>query len=627
MLDPQEEDVSSQSRERRRKGSSKNAGKVPKVKIERHYIPMVDPDESPTLHDAERERDRAERERERLERDRERERERERERMVSTPVSALEEDDHSRDDHLDEEQDDDLGSVREEMDETIFEDQGPQQFAAEILGTSVAGMGVLRPQASVESDEHDEEVVRLRQRATKKLSKQDRAGSLTPRYPSSFHASGQQAPSQSQLTPSPSPLGAWHQSAANTSTGSLSSVASSSLGVPPSTKKRLSSPSIRKSFNDIFRNSLVSQSNSSPSLLATSPTRTLSAQSIPIRSPSPPGHPQPGLLSPNALGMTHYFHPPPPLPTPPAGPASMTGQSHYFQVLSPTGPASSSSNQVLGSSPTSSYTNLPVASPPQGSSYMLSSSVASSSYMSSAQALHHHPPAASDPYQVTVRETSEAVKDRDPTTGCKMINHYMLIGDLGRGVHGKVKLAQDVNTQMFYVSTSPLPFFFFFFFKAIPWTFSSFLLRLLKYKIEKQQAIKIVKKQKRKRFGHRNTGPEAGVAQIQREIAVLKKCEHPHVVRLYEVIDDPGIDSVFLGTWWTESFSWQVNSSEPNANLNAAQQFSSTWKVARFPGRTRLEIPSCLRACSGPFSGTPSWVLNIVSLSLFFLHFVIVLVC
>ena len=34
---------------------------------------------------------------------------------------------------------------------------------------------------------------------------------------------------------------------------------------------------------------------------------------------------------------------------------------------------------------------------------------------------------------------------------------------------------------------------------------------------------------------------------VRREIAILKKLDHPNVVRLYEVLDDPQEDELILG--------------------------------------------------------------------------------
>jgi hypothetical protein len=41
----------------------------------------------------------------------------------------------------------------------------------------------------------------------------------------------------------------------------------------------------------------------------------------------------------------------------------------------------------------------------------------------------------------------------------------------------------------------------------------------------------------------------ASEQKIQREIAILKKCVHPHVVMLREVIDDPASRKIYMGKW------------------------------------------------------------------------------
>jgi serine/threonine protein kinase len=43
-------------------------------------------------------------------------------------------------------------------------------------------------------------------------------------------------------------------------------------------------------------------------------------------------------------------------------------------------------------------------------------------------------------------------KNYDPETGHKLINNFMILKEIGRGVHGKVKLAQDKNSGEFVVS-------------------------------------------------------------------------------------------------------------------------------------------------------------------------------
>ncbi|KAK3838100.1 MAG: kinase-like domain-containing protein [Linnemannia gamsii] len=105
-----------------------------------------------------------------------------------------------------------------------------------------------------------------------------------------------------------------------------------------------------------------------------------------------------------------------------------------------------------------------------------------------------------------VKETHKMMKDYDPMTGNKMINKYMVVRELGRGVHGKVKLCRDTTT-------------------------------------DELCAIKIVDKTTRRRLGRSQASNEQ---KIRREIAIMKKCIHPHVVRLIEVIDDPTARKIYL---------------------------------------------------------------------------------
>jgi serine/threonine protein kinase len=44
--------------------------------------------------------------------------------------------------------------------------------------------------------------------------------------------------------------------------------------------------------------------------------------------------------------------------------------------------------------------------------------------------------------------------------------------------------------------------------------------------------------------------------QIKREIAIMKKLRHPHVVRLYEIIDDRLREKIYIGAFFFTSFQW-----------------------------------------------------------------------
>jgi hypothetical protein len=45
-----------------------------------------------------------------------------------------------------------------------------------------------------------------------------------------------------------------------------------------------------------------------------------------------------------------------------------------------------------------------------------------------------------------VLTTNTMNKEYDPETGNKIINNFMIIKEIGRGMHGKVKLAEDLDT-------------------------------------------------------------------------------------------------------------------------------------------------------------------------------------
>ena len=104
------------------------------------------------------------------------------------------------------------------------------------------------------------------------------------------------------------------------------------------------------------------------------------------------------------------------------------------------------------------------------------------------------------------KETHLAEIERDPISGRKVVNQYEVIDELGRGVHGKVKLGRNLETGQFV-------------------------------------AIKIVERySKRPRLGKAGNHEE----KIKREIAILKKARHPNIVGLLEVIDDPDVKKVYI---------------------------------------------------------------------------------
>lgn len=105
------------------------------------------------------------------------------------------------------------------------------------------------------------------------------------------------------------------------------------------------------------------------------------------------------------------------------------------------------------------------------------------------------------------KETHTAEIEHDVYSGNKFINNYEVMGELGRGEHGKVKLGRNIERNSHLV------------------------------------AIKIVPRYSAKRRLGKLGAPED---RTKREVAILKKARHPNVVSLLEVIDDPNKNKVYL---------------------------------------------------------------------------------
>ena len=105
-----------------------------------------------------------------------------------------------------------------------------------------------------------------------------------------------------------------------------------------------------------------------------------------------------------------------------------------------------------------------------------------------------------------VLETNFLNKSVD-NIGQKKVNQYIVKKLIGRGTFGKVKIVVNSDTQA-------------------------------------QSAMKIINKVKLKRKVFAKD--KNAYTQIQLEVAVMKKMNHPNIVNLFEVIDDPVADKLYL---------------------------------------------------------------------------------
>jgi serine/threonine protein kinase len=122
----------------------------------------------------------------------------------------------------------------------------------------------------------------------------------------------------------------------------------------------------------------------------------------------------------------------------------------------------------------------------------------------------------------------------------RKINQYLRGDRIGKGQHGEVYLCTDEDANGHEMVKSVLQ-------------------KLHVHdNVSQPQALKVVKRNsprdkiKLLRRSHRqNTGDRPPLSStehsIRKEIAVMKKCRHANIVRLFEVIDDPQQDKIFLG--------------------------------------------------------------------------------
>eukprot|EP00698_Gefionella_okellyi_P016758 TRINITY_DN4816_c0_g1_i2.p1 TRINITY_DN4816_c0_g1~~TRINITY_DN4816_c0_g1_i2.p1 ORF type:complete len:403 (+),score=70.18 TRINITY_DN4816_c0_g1_i2:108-1316(+) len=109
--------------------------------------------------------------------------------------------------------------------------------------------------------------------------------------------------------------------------------------------------------------------------------------------------------------------------------------------------------------------------------------------------------------QIVPRTTTQVSEGLSPR-GLKQVNQYIFGDDLGSGAFSKVKLCTSTEDELEY-------------------------------------AVKMMNKSilARRRFG---LGQTSALDSVKREIAILKKLNHENVVRLYEIIDDPSSEKLYL---------------------------------------------------------------------------------
>uniref|UniRef100_A0A8B9QF51 calcium/calmodulin-dependent protein kinase n=1 Tax=Apteryx owenii TaxID=8824 RepID=A0A8B9QF51_APTOW len=108
---------------------------------------------------------------------------------------------------------------------------------------------------------------------------------------------------------------------------------------------------------------------------------------------------------------------------------------------------------------------------------------------------------------------------------CVQLNQYKLKDEIGKGSYGVVKLAYNEDDNTYYAMKV-----------------------LSKKKLMRQAGFpRRPPPRGAKAASEGCVQPKGPIEQVYQEIAILKKLDHPNVVKLVEVLDDPGEDHLYMG--------------------------------------------------------------------------------
>ncbi|WWD08737.1 hypothetical protein V865_006850 [Kwoniella europaea PYCC6329] len=270
------------------------------------------------------------------------------------------------------------------------------------------------------------------------------------------------------------------------------------------------------------------------------------------------------------------------LPTPAAKPKNRPRPS--YQSLSPKPAAQPQISTQMSESPMKESTlQLPESPDPSVSS---SRPPSPSSPRYRPKGLHHRRTSSTHRVRETTDGTQTSTED-----GTRMINQYKIGRSLGKGAYAKVELGVDVGTGQEYAikefSKSRLHY------QALQEKHRqtsrgrirraqgpSGLLR--ETAIRRAGEEQMPEQEGNQPWGGTKTIDEDPLGLIRREIAVMKKLDHPNIIHLYEAISVPTADALFLVLEYLPGGTlMQVNVGEDDSNAKAPFEISQTREYFR----------------------------------------------
>ncbi|RSH94107.1 hypothetical protein EHS25_006761 [Saitozyma podzolica] len=136
-----------------------------------------------------------------------------------------------------------------------------------------------------------------------------------------------------------------------------------------------------------------------------------------------------------------------------------------------------------------------------------------------------------------VIETPQMTASRDPETGRKMINQYLVLHEIGHGTHGTVRLGRDMSFDFPPAESSEI------YEASVTFPSSPYYAIKMVDRVPKRKKLQTLRKAA---LGKTDGGKLVGESEIRKEIAIFKKVAHPNIVRMREIIDDLEQSKIFM---------------------------------------------------------------------------------